>query len=72
LKQDIYTKFVLTIIALALVCLCIEHAMSPTSIHAENKYVVPTVIDTNNKIAVPVVIYGASNQSGYLTFTMKP
>jgi hypothetical protein len=63
MKSDLYTKFVLTVIAVALLYLCVAYTIQPTVVQAESpKYSVPTVgpYDTETFQAVPVVVYQAS------------
>ena len=62
MKTDLYTKFVLTVIAVALLYLCVAHTIQPTVVHAQSsRYTVPTVSpgDHSTSQAVPVVVYQA-------------
>jgi hypothetical protein len=72
MKIDWYTKASLTVIAIALVCLCVEHAFAPASVLAQTTNSMPKATDSNGVVAVPVVVYGASKTNGLWVFTPKP
>jgi hypothetical protein len=74
MKPDPYTKFVLTVIAVALLYLCVAHTIQPAVVQAQSlRCSVPIVSPKDREIyqAVPVVVY----QWKYLgdhTFDFEP
>jgi hypothetical protein len=55
MQVDRYTKAVLTLIAVALVYLCVMQTIRPESVRANAEPTVPLLIDSNGQAVVPVV-----------------
>jgi hypothetical protein len=75
MKSDLYTKMVLTTIAVALAYLCVVQTINIPNVQAQNKSPeypgIPTVRDTNDIYAVPVVILAPDKDSYPWVFKPK-
>ncbi|HEV3039996.1 MAG TPA: hypothetical protein VHA33_19680 [Candidatus Angelobacter sp.] len=55
MQVDRYTKIVLTLIAVALLYLCVVQTIRPESVRANSELTVPVFTDSNGQAVVPVV-----------------
>jgi hypothetical protein len=72
MRIDSYTKTILTLIAAALLYLCIIQTNRTMVVHADSSTSIPIVKDDHGVTVVPVVVYGAGWTNGLYTFTQKP
>ena len=73
MKLDLYTKVVLTGIAVALFYLCLVETIQPIHAQAQTaRNTVPIVRDQNGQEAVPVIVYFDDTKSGLHVFRQKP
>jgi len=67
MKTDLYTKCVLTVIAIALCYLAVQQTLRPTPVHAADSIEIPILHDHDDNRVVPVMVFEAQTR-GYSTY----